>query len=157
SLENEDLEKAREFFDEFITTSFHDKSKGKNLLEYCKIFNMMILECGNPKYILNSENKNKDDTNNLENLQKVEKLYILMQDKKVMPNGDTKSVMKIVFKRNFEHFENETLSWFNGLIDKGKVDSGLIKEIVIILSNKKKFDKAIKILDKMKSLEMEQD
>ncbi|CAJ0867479.1 8645_t:CDS:2 [Entrophospora sp. SA101] len=153
-FENGNLKKAKELFDEFILTSFDDEHVGKNSLEHCKIINMMILGLGSPRYILNNENQK---IKNLGNLQEVTKLYTLMQDKNITPNGDTKSIVKIVFKRNFDYDESETLSWFNELMDKGKLDAGLIKEVVIILSNKKKFNEAIKILDKMKSLKIKYD
>nr|CAG8440174.1 5779_t:CDS:2 [Entrophospora candida] len=153
-FENGNLKKAKELFDEFILTSLGDEHMGKNSLEYCKIINTMMLGFGSPRYILNNENQK---IKNLGNLQEVTKLYTLMQDKNIKPNGDTKSIVKIVFKRNLDHDESETLSWFNELMDKEKLDAGLIKEVVIILSDKKKFDEATKILNKLKSLKMKCD
>ncbi|CAG8704684.1 22084_t:CDS:1 [Cetraspora pellucida] len=131
-----ELDKARKIFDEINELK---APLGKRICPYCPAFNMMIQAYG--KLTLTFE----------DNLNEVTFLYSLMHEKHVMPNILTKNILSGIFQTCLNH---GAIPWFNELMDKELVDSGLTKEVIAILLKNQKLDEALQIFKKMRTINL---
>ncbi|CAG8550229.1 4232_t:CDS:10 [Diversispora eburnea] len=85
-------------------------------------------------------------------LSDVIEIFSLMHQKQIEPNGETKIILTDIFKFHIDHAI--AIQWFNELMEKKLVNSEIVKEIVLELLRRNKFNEAIKIYEKMRSLDM---
>ncbi|CAG8602097.1 25965_t:CDS:1 [Gigaspora margarita] len=132
-----ELDKARKIFDEINELK---APLGKRICPYRPAFNMMMQAYG--KCI---------STTIESNLKQVTFLYSLMHEKQVMPDIFTKNILAEIFQT---HLSYGAIPWYNELMDKKLVDSGLTKEVIAILLKNQKLDEAFRIFKKMRSINL---
>ncbi|CAI2175098.1 2029_t:CDS:1 [Funneliformis geosporum] len=142
-LDNNMIDKARVVFDEINRWEYLGKRPVGKLV-FCNAFNMMINAYGMRSYRLEKEGKPGTKS---EDLREVTKLFTLMHEKNLIPNGTTKTILKNIFRY---HFDNNAISWIRELRKKGIVDAGLEKEILIILLENHNIKEAIRFFGDMK-------
>nr|CAG8450293.1 2321_t:CDS:10 [Entrophospora candida] len=147
-LENNDLKLARKVFDErFI---FLPDLINKYTSEYYNAFNIILMGYGKSQEIL----LNGKIIKTAGNLQEVSKLYSLMYNIQLLPNRDTKAIMRNIFTDNIDFGAS---TWFCNLMERKLVDLNLTKGIMQILARRNRFDEAVIILEKMKILGIKSD
>ncbi|CAG8472745.1 762_t:CDS:2 [Acaulospora colombiana] len=145
-LDNKDLDKARMVFDEIKGMK---GPLGKiPVCPYRIACNMMMKAYGHRHSMLTKDGIPRND------LQEVMSIYSLMHEKTIFPGVETKNVLAGIFEFHYYRNYSNLIRWFNELMDKRLVDSGLVKEVVVFLIKKKNLNEAIRIYERMRSLNM---
>ncbi|CAG8493178.1 18546_t:CDS:2, partial [Acaulospora morrowiae] len=142
-LNNRNLDKARMVFEEIKDL---EGPLGRiPVCPYRTACNMMMKAYGYRHPKLTKDGMPRND------LQEVTFIYSLMHEKQIFPDVETKNILAGIFEF---HYHRNSIQWFTELMDKRLVDSNLVKEIVLFLIKKKNLNDAIRIYEKMRSLEM---
>ncbi|GBC00795.1 hypothetical protein RclHR1_03980011 [Rhizophagus clarus] len=136
-IDNNMIDKAREVFNKINEQKYIGKSPLKRLI-YCNAFNIMIAAYG-------MQGKN---------LEEVTKLFALMHEKELTPNGTTKTILKNIFRY---HLNNDAISWIRELRKKKLTDVGLEKEILLILLKSNNLKEAVRTFEDMKARDLKPD
>ncbi|PKC66235.1 TPR-like protein [Rhizophagus irregularis] len=106
-IDNNMIDKAREVFNKINEWKYIGNGPLKKL-DFCNAFNIMIAAYGM---------RSKPGTN----LEEVTKLFTLMHEKNLTPNGTTKTILKDIFRY---HLNNDAISWIRELREKNFIDVG---------------------------------
>ncbi|RIA96106.1 hypothetical protein C1645_755746 [Glomus cerebriforme] len=149
-LDNKMIDKARDVFNKINEWKYLGISQLGKLI-FCNAFNMMITAYGMRSYQLEKEGKPGTKS---EDLEEVTKLFTLMHEKQLTPNGTTKTILKNIFRY---HFNNDAISWIRELREKNFIDVGMEKEILLTLLDNNNLQEAIRSFENMKARNLEPD
>ncbi|CAG8648138.1 9488_t:CDS:1, partial [Rhizophagus irregularis] len=139
-IDNNMIDKAREVFNKINEWKYIGNGPLKKL-DFCNAFNIMIAAYGM---------RSKPGTN----LEEVTKLFTLMHEKNLTPNGTTKTILKDIFRY---HLNNDAISWIRELREKNFIDVGLEKEILLILLKNNNLKEALRSFEDMKARNLKPD
>jgi pentatricopeptide repeat protein len=139
-IDNNMIDKAREVFNKINEWKYIGNSPLKKLV-FCNAINIMMAAYGM---------RGKPGTN----LEEVTNLFTLMHEKKLTPNGTTKTILKDIFRY---HLNNDAISWIRELREKKFIDVGLEKEILLILLKNNNLKEAISSFEEMKARNLKPD